>query len=111
MEKRDQFMESLTSYNVQVKGLFWIGQGLPISFPLWWEGKMDVGKFTGRIVGSSLFPHIDTSKKCTVRALSRDDILSTSVMIIKQERSVSRAQSPPVPARKNQLRAEGRVNY
>lgn len=105
-------MVSLTSYRVRVKGLFWMGQGLPIAFLLWWEGKMDGGKFIGRIVGRVFSPpHIDTSKKCTFRALSGDDILSASVMIVKQERSVSRAQSPPVPARKNQLRAEGRVNY
>lgn len=32
-------------------------------------------------------------------------------MIVTQESSMSRAQSPPVPARKNQLRAEGTVNY
>lgn len=80
------------------------GQGLPL-----WEGKTDVGKFMVGEWGVCFLSHTVMFRNCSEKLLSREDPLSLSVMTVKQERSVSRAQSPPVPARKNQLRAEGRV--
>lgn len=37
-----------------------------------------------------------------------ENVLTASLFSVQQESSVSRPQSPPVPARKNQLRAEGK---
>lgn len=39
----------VTSYRVQVRGFSLDGAR---TLPLWWEGKMDEGKFIDRIVGS-----------------------------------------------------------